>query len=73
MEHFLEFVAEIMEVEPVMISMATEYRNFEKWDSFMMLTLVMELEQEYEVSIPMEELNHVETLADVYRMTVKHP
>ena len=46
MEHFLEFVAEIMEVEPVMISMATEYRNFEKWDSFMMLTLVMELEQE---------------------------
>lgn len=71
MERFLKFVAEIMEVEPSMISMGTEYENFEKWDSFMMLTLVMELEQEYDISIPMEELNHVETLADMYQLTVK--
>lgn len=71
MERFLKFVAEIMEVEPSTISMKTEYRTYEKWDSFMMLTLVMELEQEYDISIPMEELNHVETLADIYQLTVK--
>ncbi len=71
MDKFLKFVAEVMEVEPSVISMGTEYGKYEKWDSFMMLTLVMELEQEYDISIPMEALNHVETLADMYQLTVK--
>ncbi len=62
-QKFLEFVAEIMEVEQV--TMDTAYREG-KWDSLMMLTLVMELEAEYGVSIPMESLGHVKTLADMY-------
>ena len=37
-----------------------------KWDSLMMLTLVMELEAEYNVSIPVESLGNVKTLADMY-------
>ena len=65
MEKFLEFVAEIMEVDPSEISMETPY-NEGKWDSMMMLTLVMELEAEYSVSIPVESLGNVRTLADLY-------
>lgn len=63
---FLEFVASVMELESSEISMDTQYREFEKWDSLMMLTLVMELEAEYGVSIPMEKLGNVKTLADMY-------
>ena len=37
-----------------------------KWDSLKMLTLVMELEAEYGVSIPMESLGKVKTLSDMY-------
>ena len=33
-----------------------------------MLTLVMELEAEYSVSIPMESLGDVKTLADLYEI-----
>ena len=61
-QKFLDFVAEIMEEE---ISMEMCYREG-KWNSLMMLTLVMELEAEYGVSIPMESLEHVKTLADMY-------
>lgn len=63
MEKFLEFVAEIMEEDEVTMDMS--YKEG-KWDSLMMLTLVMELEAEYGVSIPMESLGNVNTLADLY-------
>ncbi len=62
-QKFLEFVAEIMEVDEV--SMDTPYKEG-NWDSMMMLTLIMELEAEYGISIPMESLGNVKTLADMY-------
>ena len=65
MKRFFEFVAEIMEEDQV--TMDTPYKEG-KWDSLMMLTLVMELEAEYSVSIPMESLGDVKTLADLYEI-----
>ena len=65
MEQFLTFVAEIMEEDQVTMDMP--YREG-KWDSIMMLTLVMELEAEYGVSIPLESLGNVKTLADLYEL-----
>ena len=65
MDKFLAFVADIMEVEVSEINMETPYKEG-KWDSLMMLTLVMELEAEYGVSIPVESLENVKTLADLY-------
>lgn len=66
MKEFIEFVAEIMDASPEEISMDTEYKTYEKWDSLMMLTLVMEIEAEYGVSIPVEKLGSIKTLADLY-------
>lgn len=71
MEGFIDFVAEVMDVDPDEISMETEYKTYEKWDSLMMLTLVMEIEAEYDVSIPMEKLGSVKTLADLYEFVKK--
>ena len=65
MDKFLNFVAEIMEIDVSDISMETCYKEG-KWDSLMMLNLVMELEAEYGVSIPIEGLGKVKTLADLY-------
>ena len=61
-DEFLDFVAEVMEEDEV--SMDLSYKEG-KWDSLMMLTLVMELEAEYGVSIPMESLGNVKTLSDM--------
>jgi Acyl carrier protein len=65
-QRFLDFVAEIMEKDPSEITMDIVYKDFDGWDSLMMLTLVMEIEAEYGVSIPIEELGEVKTLADLY-------
>lgn len=65
-KEFIEFVAEVMGVDAGELNFDTKYREYEKWDSLMMLTLVMELEQEYEVSIPIENLNGVHSLKDLY-------
>ena len=64
-QKFLVIVAEFMEEDEVTMDMSY---NEGKWDSIMMLTLVMELEAEYGVSIPMESLGHVKTLADLYKL-----
>ena len=65
---FLMFVAEILEADVSEISMETEYRAFEKWDSLKMLRLVMELEAKYDVSIPIEFLDKIRRLKDLYGM-----
>lgn len=66
---FLEFVADIMEVEVEEISMETEYKVFDKWDSLMMMNLIMEVEDEYEVSIPLESAGKIKTLKDLFELT----
>lgn len=66
-QKFLNLVAEIMEEDQVI--MDTRYKEG-KWDSLMMLSLVMELEAEYGVSIPMESLGNVKTLADLYQLVI---
>lgn len=67
MKKFLDFVADVMEVDTSEINMDTPYQEG-KWDSLMMLMLVMELEAEYGVSIPMESLGNVKTMADLYEL-----
>lgn len=67
--NYLKFIAEIMGTDEEEISMDTAYGEFEKWDSMMMLTLVMEVEQEYGVSIPIEKMNEIHTLKDLYEYT----
>ena len=66
---FLEFIADVMEVEVDEISMETEYKEFEKWDSLMMMNLLMEVEDEYEVSIPLESAGKIKTLKDLFDLT----
>ena len=63
---FLGFVASIMGVDSAEISLQTSYKDFDPWDSLMMLTLTMELEEKYGVSIPIEKIESVQTLGDLY-------
>lgn len=65
-EKFLEFVAEVMDVEVSELTMETAYGDYDPWDSMMMLTLIMEMEDEYDVTIPMEEVGKIKTLKDLY-------
>ena len=71
MQEFLTFVAGIMQVDPSELSGETRFKEFKKWDSLMHMRLVMEIEEEYEVEIPIEEVPSIKTLKDFYAYTVQ--
>lgn len=66
-EKFLKFIADIFEVETSAISMETAYGSIEAWDSLMQLRLVSEINDEYDVEIPIDEVANIKTLADFYK------
>lgn len=67
-EKFLQVVAETMEVEVSEISMETTYKEYEVWDSMMMMSILMDLEDEFDISIPIEKISGVRTLKDLYNL-----
>lgn len=63
---FMEVMAEMFEVDANELSMDIEYKNYEKWDSLKMMNIVMELEDAFDISIPLEKISDVKTLKDLY-------
>lgn len=70
MDQFLEFVADILEVDVKDISLETTYNEFPTWDSLMMIRLIMGVEEEYNVVIPIENAQRIKTLNDLYIYTL---
>lgn len=70
-KEFLKFVAEIMGVDESELSMETKYKEFEPWDSLMMMTLIMELEAEYDIDIPIERIGDYKMLQDLFQLIEK--
>ncbi len=66
MDEFLRFVADILECDRDEISMQTRYQDYVKWDSIRMICLIMETEERYGVNIPIERIENIKTLADLY-------
>lgn len=67
MQEFLNFIAGIMEIDPSELSEDTTYGQFEKWDSLMHMRLVMEVENEYDIEIPIDEISEIKTLRALYK------
>ena len=68
-DKFLSFVADVLNVDVKNISMDSKYGDVENWDSVMMLNLVMELEEEYGCSIPIEKITKGISLRELYNLT----
>ncbi len=66
---FLSFVADVLNIDVKKISMDSKYGDVENWDSVMMLNLVMELEEEYGCSIPIEKISKGISLRELYNLT----
>ena len=66
-QQFIDFIADVMEVDASVISEDTTYGEFEKWDSLMHMRLVMEVEEEYDVEIPIDEVPDIKKLSDFYK------
>ena len=69
MKDFLNFVAGVMQVNPSDLTGETRFKEYKKWDSLMHMRLVMEIEEEYDVEIPIDEVPNIKTLNDFYQYT----
>ena len=64
MEEFLSFAATVLGVPREALSLGMACGDIPEWDSVMHLRLVMETEARYGVSIPLETIPSLRTLAD---------
>lgn len=71
MDQFIEFVADIFEIDSSEISMDTKYDDLDVWDSLMMMRLIMETEEEYGCVIPIEKAAQITSLMDLYQLINK--
>lgn len=72
MENFLELAAEIFEVEPDEITMDTVFREeIEDFSSLMGFSLIVMMEDEYGVKVPVEEFLECRTVGDLYQRCIK--
>ena len=71
MQKFLQLVAEIFEVEPDTISMATVFRDLEDFSSLVGFSLIVMMEDEYGVKISVDEFMECNTIGDLYMKCVK--
>ena len=67
MQDFINFIADVMEVNADTLTEDTGFGTIEKWDSLMHMRLVMEIEEEYDVEIPIDEIPSIKTLKDFYK------
>lgn len=67
MQDFIDFIAGVMEIEPEELNEDTAYGTIGKWDSFMHMRMVMEIEEEYDVEIPIEDIPNIKSLKDFYK------
>ncbi len=55
-----------MEVDPSSINAETAYESIPQWDSLMHMRLVMEIEEEYDVEIPIDKMPELRSIAALY-------
>jgi len=68
MDTFLEFVANIFEVDKETLSLDLAYASIPQWDSLMHLRLVSEFEDEYGIEIAIDDVPNMKTLKDFYSL-----
>ena len=71
MEQFLELVADVFEVEPEEITMDTVFRDMDDFSSLVGFSLIVMMEDEYDVKISVDEFMECNTIGDLYQKCVK--
>ena len=67
-----EHLAEELEVDPVKIAETTRFKQDLDADSLDLYELVMELEDNYGISVPEEQAARIETVGDAVSFVMEH-
>lgn len=67
-ERFLAAFKEALELEDEQINMNNVISDFDTWDSLSRLSLIVELDENFDVTIETEEFDKLETVEDLYKL-----
>lgn len=59
-------VGDILGVDPRILNLGLSKEKLESWDSLAQVQIIAEIEEEFAVSIPIEEVSQINTLGDFY-------
>lgn len=63
---FLDRFAESLELERSALSMETIFKELDEWDSMSRLSLVVMLDEEYNIQIEEQRFNEIQTVEELY-------
>ena len=71
MEKFIEFLSEILNVDASILTKNTKYQSIPEWDSLMQIRIVAEIEERYNVDIPIDMIDSLLSINDFYEFINK--
>lgn len=63
---FLDRFAESLELESSALIMETNFKELDEWDSMSRLSLVVMLDEEYNIQIEEQRFNEIQTVEELY-------
>ena len=66
MKELINLIAGVLSVSPEDLNEKSGCGTVEQWDSLMQIRIVMEIEEAYGISIPIDELKNIKTIKNFY-------
>lgn len=66
MKEFLEKIKEALEIEDRDIQMTDNFKEYDEWDSLNKLSLIVMIDEEYDVQVPDDKVNSCNSLQELY-------
>ena len=69
LDEFVKLFAEQFEdTDPEMIMATTQYHDLDEWSSLISLSLIAAIDEEFEVTLTGDEIQHAVTVEDLYNL-----
>jgi acyl carrier protein len=63
---FIKVIKDALELEDKNLSMNDKFKEFEEWDSLAQLTLIAELDENFDVTIQTSDFKNINTLQELF-------
>jgi acyl carrier protein len=63
---FIKVIKESLEIEDKNFAMNDKFKEFEEWDSLAQLTLIAELDENFDVTIQTSDFKNINTLQELF-------
>jgi len=63
---FIKVIKDALEIEDKNLSMNDKFKEFEEWDSLAQLTLIAELDENFDVTIQTSDFKNITTLQELF-------